>query len=102
MHESTGRNGPESLPKFPLGRVSMTRGVHALVLEGRLDPSTLLQRHVTGDWGDLDDEDKRENEMSIEDGSRLMSSYRIDATLTVWVITEAGRQVTTILLPSEY
>lgn len=102
MHESTGSNGAESTRKFPLGRVSMTRGVHALVQEGHLEPSTLLQRHVVGDWGDLDDEDRRENDASITDGSRLLSSYRIDSVLTVWVITEAGRQVTTILLPSEY
>ena len=102
MHESTGTDGAGSTPKFPLGRVLMTRGVQALVQDGRLDPRSLLQRHVVGDWGDLDEEDKRANDASVEDGSRLLSSYRIDPGLTVWVITEADRQVTTLLLPSEY
>lgn len=102
MHESTVTDGPESTPKFPLGRVLMARGVQALVQDGRLDPRSLLQRHVVGDWDDLDDEDKRENHASITNGHRLLSSYRIDSVLTVWVITEAERQVTTILLPSEY
>lgn len=102
MHEVPGQAPLEGAPKFELGRVLMTRGIQALVIEERCDPWTLVQRHVIGDWGDLDEEDRLANEASIHNGGRLMSAYRIDDSLTVWVITEAGREVTTVLLPSEY
>lgn len=102
MNEITGPDGATAPRKFALGRVLMTFGVNALVEQKRFDPSALLERHVAGDWGDLDEEDKRANDASVEDGSRLLSSYRIDPGLTVWVITEADRHVTTLLLPSEY
>jgi hypothetical protein len=65
-----------------------------------------LQRHVAGDWGELDQEDKDANDAALTDGSRLLSAYLIDeANPTkgkVWIITEADRSVTTFLLPSEY
>lgn len=87
---------------FPLGQLLMTQGVQAEALSGRLDPQALLRRHARGDWGDICAEDQRENELAVDAGLRLLSSYRIDASLTVWVITEADRSVTTLLLPSEY
>jgi hypothetical protein len=61
-----------------------------------------LSRHVTGDWGKIPDEDKRENQVSLERGYRLMSSYRTTAGDRVWVITEGTRSHTTLLLPDEY
>lgn len=97
------RVAPEhALPKFYLGRVLMTCGVDAHVQAQRFDPMHLLRRHVCGDWGDLCPEDKALNNLSVKDGGRLMSVYCIDSTLTIWVVTEAGRSVTTLLLPSEY
>jgi hypothetical protein len=60
-----------------------------------------LARHASGDWGDLDEDDRRENELSLEHDWRFLSSYPV-GDKTVWVITEADRSVTAILLPDEY
>ena len=62
----------------------------------------VLSRHLRGDWGDLCQEDKAENELSLKHGFRLLSSYPITDNDTIWIITEADRSVTTLLLPSEY
>jgi hypothetical protein len=64
--------------------------------------SEFLARHVTGDWGDLGDEDKEENELSVEQGFRILSAYKLQGGGKVWVITETDRSATTILLPEEY
>jgi hypothetical protein len=66
------------------------------------NPAALLKRHVTGDWGELDEEDRRENELSVANGFRLLSSYILSSGAKIWIITEADRSVTTLLLPSEY
>lgn len=63
---------------------------------------TALRRHSQGDWGSLDDEDRRENELSLKEGFRLLSSYESAVGVKFWIITEADRSVTTVLLPSEY
>jgi len=92
-------------PRFSLGQVVATQGVIALDLP--LDTiTTLLHRHQTGDWGEIGDEDRRENELSLRQGFRLMSVYSVNDT-KVWIITEAAddqghRPATTILLPEEY
>lgn len=65
-------------------------------------PAELLVRHVTGDWGELEEEDKEENERSVEQGFRILSAYKLETGVKVWVITEWDRSVTTLLLPSEY
>lgn len=62
----------------------------------------LISRHVTGDWGDLGEEDQQENEMSVKQGFRILSAYTLNTGTRVWIITEADRSSTTILLPSEY
>jgi hypothetical protein len=87
---------------FPLGRTFATPGaIDALSESGQL-PDEFLCRHQTGDWGEVCDEDKRENEFSIANGFRILSAYRTSAGVKLWVITEADRSVTTLLLPSEY
>lgn len=81
----------------------MTRGVHQLFVEDKINPFALLGRHVVGDWGDLSDDDKMLNERALNHGDgRLMSSYEIASDLKIWIITEWDRSVTTLLLPSEY
>jgi hypothetical protein len=71
--------------------------------KGRTNPLDFLARHVCGDWGELSEGDRKENELSLKQGLRLLSSYRTSADDTrVWVITEADRSATTILLPEEY
>ncbi len=71
------------------------------MVEAGEDPLSLLSRHCSGDWGELDDHDRTENERSLENGWRVLSSYPVGEG-KVWVITEADRSVTTILLPEEY
>lgn len=64
--------------------------------------AAVLSRHVSGDWGDLSDEDKETNEQALKEGNRLLSSYDTDSGVKVWVITEWDRSVTTVLLPEDY
>ncbi|MGQ0697507.1 MAG: hypothetical protein ACT4PZ_04620 [Panacagrimonas sp.] len=92
-----------SQAQFPPGHVVMTTGVDELVQEGRLNPSSYLRRHLSGDWGDLDDCDRRFNDAALKSGEdRLFSSYQVTPDLKLWIITEWDRSVTTLLLPSEY
>jgi hypothetical protein len=69
--------------------------------ELRLDPSHYLARHVTGDWGDLDEHDKQANDEAVTDGSRILSAYGTGEK-KLYIITEWDRSVTTILRPDEY
>ncbi len=88
--------------RFPLGRVVATPGaLHALEEAGE-SPGTFIKRHVTGDWGELDEHDRKENEFSVEHGFRLLSSYSLKNGTKIWIITEADRSSTTLLLPEEY
>ncbi len=86
---------------FPLGRVVATPGALKLLEEAGEDPLYYPVRHHSGDWGELDAHDRRENELSLKHGWRLVSSYPVGDE-KVWIITEADRSYTTILLPSEY
>jgi hypothetical protein len=61
-----------------------------------------LHRHVVCDWGDVDEHDRAENELSVREGFRLLSAYHLRDGTKIWIITEADRSSTTILLPSEY
>jgi len=89
-------------PLFEIGEVFMTRGVEKLVKDEKATPSVLLWRHVTGSWGDLSDEEWDYNQTALAEGGQILSSYDLSATVTVWVITEWDRSVTTVLLPEEY
>ena len=88
--------------KFSLGFVVATPGaLDALELAGQ-NPAQLLKRHANGDWGDLCEEDRLANALSLEEGGRILSAYKLGTDAKVWVITEWDRSATTILLPSEY
>ena len=89
-------------PLFSLGQLVATPGALAALEKAGQGPLDFLSRHVHGDWGDLCEEDRRENQFSLERGFRLLSSYRTLADAKLYVITEADRSVTTILLPEEY
>jgi hypothetical protein len=87
--------------RFPPGRVVATPAALALLGRCSKDPSEYLDRHLSGDWGDLDAHDQRENERGIREGFRIFSAY--DTPLgRIWIITECDRSSTTILLPHEY
>jgi len=89
-------------PKFPLGQVVATPGALAALSEAGQSPNEFIRRHAVGDWGELDDDDRRENERSLRDDCRLLSAYRLRDGTKIWVITEADRSATTLLLPEEY
>ncbi|MBW6332223.1 class I SAM-dependent methyltransferase, partial [Pseudomonas aeruginosa] len=98
---------PEPAPEpllFSPGQVVMTAAVSHLVETGQLNPAPLLNRHLAGDWGTLDQEDWNTNQRALKFGDRLLSSYDIDAggESRLWIITEADRSSTTLLLPSDY
>ena len=93
--------------KFPLGRLVATPGALRALEQSGQSPADFLGRHVQGDWGCVDDEDKQLNDQSLIDGSRLLSAYKTLKGVKIWIITEAAddngnRMASTILLPSEY
>jgi len=92
--------------KFELGQLMMTRGVNDFVadnIEFSKFVLASLRRHATGDWGDMCQEDKRENEFALRQGDlRIFSAYEAEGLPKIWIITEADRSITTILLPEEY
>jgi len=89
---------------FATGKLVATQGVSMLMKQGLLDISSYLGRHLIGDWGDLEVEDKQCNEHALRHELRLFSAYQIVAgeEKKLWIITESDRSVTTLLLPSEY
>jgi len=89
-------------PLFGVGQIVATPGALAALQKTGQTAVEFLARHVTGDWGELPVEDRTENYLSVQHGFRLLSSYRTLAGDRVWVITEANRSLTTILLPDEY
>ena len=91
-------------PLFDLGRVVITANAQqTLQQRGQYHMvETMLGRHALGDWGDLDPEDLQANNEALRDGSRLLSAYCFDDHFKVWIITEADRSATTILLPEDY
>lgn len=91
-----------TIPLFPAGQMVATPGALALLEQAHKTPFEFLSRHLRGDWGDLCEDDKIENELSLKEGFRLMSSYPVSDKEKLWIITEAGGSTTTLLLPSEY
>lgn len=103
--------------KFRLGTIVMTPAVEQRLRDNNdtegtaaMQLSAMFVAHASGDWGDIDDEDKKENDEAVTHGRRILSAYAIDldgdrrgyGDNCVWIITEADRSVTTALLPSEY
>ena len=86
---------------LPLGRVMATPGALKLLSDIEENPFGYITRHAAGDWGNLCAFDRHQNEIALRDSYRVLSSYDVPAG-RVWIITEADRSVTTILLPEEY
>ena len=87
---------------FQLGQIVATPNALRALDEVGDDPSTYIFRHASGDWGALDEHDRAVNDRAIQQGQRLLSAYDLSDGTRIWIITEAGRHVTTILLPSDY
>lgn len=89
-------------PRFDIGQVVATPGALEALREAEQSPAEFLARHVRGDWGEIPPEDWEENEFSLTKELRILSAYRIQKGERIWVITEADRSLTTLLLPEEY
>ncbi len=87
---------------FSLGQIVATPGALAALERAHQSPAFFLARHAGGDWGQLDPSDIAENEHSMVHGFRLLSSYQTAVGDKLWIITEADRSATTLLLPDEY
>jgi hypothetical protein len=88
------------IAKFRLGKIVSTP--NALNQLTQDDILLAIQRHQAGDWGDVDEDDRKENELSLERGLRLFSVYHAVSGVKFWLITEADRSVTTVLMPEDY
>ena len=89
--------------KFSLGQIVATPNAIEAMEENSIDSRSLLLRHANGDWGCIPDEDKQENLRSVDNGNRILSSYKLNAHGDrVWIITEADRSSTCLLLPEDY
>ena len=102
---STNQN--DGSPKFVLGQIVGTPEALAAIEDSGQSPAEFLDRHVSGGWGIVDEEDKAANDDSLIDGSRILSAYKTAKGVKIWIITEAeddegNRAATTILLPSQY
>jgi hypothetical protein len=88
--------------RFELGLATITPQALEVLGSLEISPSELLERHASGDWGDVPAEDARENEYSLKHGLRLLSSYSLPGGERVWILTESDRSCTCILTPREY
>jgi hypothetical protein len=97
------QNGKESARiRFRLGQVVATPGALMALEEAGQSPQEFLDRHISGDWGEVGSEDWEENELSLKKNFRLLSAYTLSTGTKIWIITEADRSATTLLLPDEY
>ncbi len=102
LRQNSNTTRPYIGAPFALGETFITPGAQeALEIAGET-AIQFLRRHMSQDWGEVSEEDARENELSLRDGFRLLSAYRTTRGEKIWIITEADRSATTILLPSEY
>ena len=85
---------------FPMGRLLATPAAIAAINGDEL--VNALDRHLSGDWGDVCAEDRSQNNRALKTGARLLSVYHTAAKVKFWIITEADRSATTVLLPSDY
>jgi hypothetical protein len=87
---------------FPLGQIVSTPGALEAMTRTGTSPAALLDRHVTGDWGDCSADDKRANDCDLKHEGRLFSVYHLSDGTKLWCITESDRSSSCLLLPSEY
>jgi hypothetical protein len=98
----TGATRPPTAPRFSLGRLVGTPGALAALTAAGTTPLPYLTRHAAGDWGDVDEHDRRANDHALRYGERLFSAYTLPNRGRLWIITEWDRSQTTVLLPEEY
>lgn len=90
------------MPLFQMGKVVATPGALEALNRSSQSPGEFLTKHARGEWGDLDASDVEANQAALQDGTRILSSYKTRLGDTIWVITEADRSSTCLLLPEDY
>lgn len=98
MNQSTQSNAM----LFPLGDLVATPGALSVLEKNGVVPMRLISRHMKGDWGDVPPDDAVANTIALRIRARLLSSYTLPDGARIWIITEADRSATTLLLPEEY
>ena len=93
---------PPSRRRLKLGQIVATPGALEAFTSSEQGPMEFLNRHIKGDWGEVDAEDWQANDRAVVEGTRIISAYRTKTGDKLWVITESDRSATTLLLPSEY
>jgi len=88
--------------RFSIGKLVATPGAIEALADAKQSPMEFVARYIKGDWGDVCEQDRQANEDALQDGDRLLSAYRTEKCVKIWVITEADRSSTCILLPEEY
>lgn len=92
----------DSRPRLPLGRLFITPAAQNALEAGGVSIFVLVNRHARHDWGELCPEDREQNNLAIQSGARVLSNYRLPDGKRIWIVTEADRSVTTVLLPEDY
>ena len=88
--------------KFSLGSVVATPGVLEAYRASGESPRAFLERHLAGDWGDVDEHDRDENELRLHHGWRILSAYTFSTRVRIWIITEADCSSSCVLPPDDY
>ena len=102
MQQNSSTTQPATVTRFALGQTYLTPGAEEALMIAGQTAIEFLRRHMSCDFGELKNEDIQENELSLKEGFRLLSAYRTAKGQKLWIITEADRSSTTILLPDEY
>ncbi len=92
----------QRVPLFPLGRIVATPGALSALQQAGQSPDEFLTKHACGEWGELSEDDRQENDYAVFRALRLLSAYRLRTGERLWIITEANRSASTLLLPHEY
>ena len=102
MRQNHSTTTQTSVTRFALGQTFITPGAEEAIQIAGQTEIEFLRRHMSCDWSELSEDDIQENELSLKEGFRLLSAYQTGKGQKLWIITEADRSATTILLPSEY
>ncbi|MFC5430776.1 hypothetical protein ACFPTO_18520 [Paraburkholderia denitrificans] len=89
-------------PRLKLGVLVATPGALQALQAVDVSVFRLVNRHARSDWGDVDDADRQQNDFAAANGERVLSCYRLWNGRCIWIVTEADRSLTTVLLPDEY
>ena len=92
----------QSKMSFHIGQIVATPAALDALEKAGQNSAEFLDRHTKGDWGEVGEEDSKSNDEALKIGERLLSAYTLESGEKIWIITEASREVTTVLLPSDY